>query len=245
MNPSSLSSHRFRFALVGLLLCVLSSQGLAASKSIRVFVALCDNETQGIVPVGEKIGDGNKPDENLYWGCADGLPQVFKKSGEWTLQSLEKDLGPHLMRRAVFKHKTKDLLLTADAFRGSDIRRCLIHFEIAAGSGRHDLVVFIGHNGLMDFELPAQLAAAKNKTDAMVLCCQSEKYFKPRLEALQCRPVLLTDQFMYPGAFILRDAIGPWERGQTIKEIRKAAGRAYAKNQSISERAATGVFADL
>ena len=38
-------------------------------RTIHVFVALCDNEHQGIVPVPEKIGNGKDPANNLYWGA--------------------------------------------------------------------------------------------------------------------------------------------------------------------------------
>ena len=48
------------------------------AKRIHVFVALCDNESQGIVPVGEKIGNGDDPESNLYWGCSDGFGGFFK-----------------------------------------------------------------------------------------------------------------------------------------------------------------------
>ncbi len=39
-----------------------------STKTIHVLVALCDNTYQGIVPVPEKIGNGQNPDQNLYWG---------------------------------------------------------------------------------------------------------------------------------------------------------------------------------
>ena len=55
----------------------------ADKKSIRVFVALCDNKTQGIQKVGEKIGNGDIPDANLYWGCSDGFGSFFKRSSRW------------------------------------------------------------------------------------------------------------------------------------------------------------------
>ncbi|MDR2238683.1 MAG: hypothetical protein LBE92_21425 [Chryseobacterium sp.] len=53
------------------------------TKTIHVLVALCDNKYQGIVPVPEKIGNGQDPDQNLYWGAAYGVRTYFKKSKEW------------------------------------------------------------------------------------------------------------------------------------------------------------------
>ena len=55
------------------------------TKTIHVFVALCDNKFQGIVPVPGKIGNGEDADNNLYWGCGYGIRTFFKKSAEWTL----------------------------------------------------------------------------------------------------------------------------------------------------------------
>ncbi len=36
------------------------------TKTIHVFVALCDNEHQGIVPVPKTLGDGKDACNNLY-----------------------------------------------------------------------------------------------------------------------------------------------------------------------------------
>src|SRR5664279_5259712 len=55
------------------------------NKTIHVLVALCDNKYQGIVPVPLKIGNGQDPDNNLYWGCAFGIRSFFKNSKNWTL----------------------------------------------------------------------------------------------------------------------------------------------------------------
>ena len=58
-------------------------------------------------------------------------------------------------------------------------------------------------------------------------------------------PVLTTEQLMYPGAFLLRDALDVWLRGGSRPEMRMAAARAYAANQKISVNAAAGVFSKL
>lgn len=225
------------------LLLLLPALASAAPKSVRVFIALCDNKTQGIVPVGEKIGNGDKPDDNLYWGCSDGFGTHFKRSKSWKLTEAKSDVSKDILRRMKLTHVGGDLSITADAYRGSAIRSCLVAFEMATAAGRHDLVAFIGHNGLMDFQLPEQKAVKGAKCDAIVLCCLSDRYFRTRLERLGCRPVLTTTQLMYPGSFILHDALESWRKGGSLTVIRSAAGKAYARNQKISVRAATGVFA--
>jgi hypothetical protein len=55
----------------------------ASAREIRAIVALADNATQGIIPVPAKIGNGNDPDHNLYWGCSEALKPVLKRSADW------------------------------------------------------------------------------------------------------------------------------------------------------------------
>ena len=237
---------RVSFFPVLVLLGLLFARGAVADeKSVRVFVALCDNKNQGIVPVGAKIGDGDKPDANLYWGCSDGFGSYFKRSRKWKVLETKADVSRQVMRRLKLRHADGDVVLTADAYRGSEIRRCLEEFEKAVAGGEHDLVAFIGHNGLMDFSLAEKPRKDGAHSDAVVLCCRSEGYFGARLKNLGSRPVLMTRQLMYPGAFLLHDAIEVWKAGGSRAAIRNAAGRAYAKNQKISVKAATGVFARL
>jgi len=51
--------------------------------SLHVIVALVDNATQGIVPVPAKIGNGNDPAHNLYWGAAYGVKTFLSKAAGW------------------------------------------------------------------------------------------------------------------------------------------------------------------
>ena len=39
----------------------------------HVIVALADNEHQGIVPIPSTLGDGDRPQSNLYWGAMYGV----------------------------------------------------------------------------------------------------------------------------------------------------------------------------
>ncbi len=219
--------------------CVAS----AAPKKVKVFVALCDNKTQGIAPVGEKIGNGDDPDSNLYWGCSDGFGSYFKRSQKWKVTKSEKDVSARILRRMRLSHVGGKVELVAEAYRGSEIKQCLIDFEKAATSNEYDLVAYIGHNGLMDFKIPSPQPAAGNDTEVIVLGCLSDRYFTNRLSKVGCQPLLMTQQLMYPGAFILHSALETWIQGGSAAEVRSAAGRAYAKNQKISVKAATGVFA--
>ncbi len=195
--------------------------------------------------MGEKIGNGDDPEGNLYWGCTDGIAVHFKKSGCWKEAKSESDISKAILRRLSLKHASADIELVADAYRGSEMKLCLVDFEKAAASGEYDLVAYIGHNALMDFSLDTPAKVEGIRTDVVVLCCMSEKYFAGRLRALGCIPLVMTDQFMYPGSFILGSVIESWNDGEGLAAMREAAGRAYAKNQKISVKAATGVFSDL
>lgn len=215
----------------------------AEPKNIMVYVALCDNASQGIAPVPAKIGDGNQPAANLYWGCSDGLSAYFKASKSWKSQPAEKSNDPRVLDRLTFRNADLDCTLTAEAWRGSEISACLQAFEQNLVSGKHQLVVYIGHNVLMDRQIAPPSMLAKAPCDAMVLCCKSDAYFRARLEKLQVRPVLLTQQFMYPGSFLVHQSIPSWAQQKKLAAIRQSAAAAYAKNQKISQKAALGVFA--
>ncbi|MDF1811680.1 MAG: hypothetical protein P1V20_05685 [Verrucomicrobiales bacterium] len=221
---------------------------IAEEKTVRVFVALCDNATQSIVKVNPRIGDGDNPDTNLYWGCSDGLPLYFKKSGMWKLVKKERDLSPAVLERATFQHSSQSgLVLVADAYRGSEMKQCLLDFMSAAAdedAAGADLVAFIGHNGLMDFR-DLEFAPAKGNRDAIVLCCLSNSFFSNRLKAVGAEPVLLTKSLMYPGSFILHDVLEGWRRRESKAQLRERAAKAYARNQKISTRSARSVFAEL
>ena len=141
-------------------------------------------------------------------------------------------------------------LLGVDPLR--ELRSVTLYGEDVTGnrgaalvSGNHDLCAYVGHNVLMDGPVDPPAAKAEKACDAIILCCMSESYFKDRLAKLGVRPVMLTTQLMYPGAFILRDALPVWAKPGSFGEIRVAAGAAYAKNQKISLKAAKGVFAVL
>ena len=90
--------------LLTLLIGILAVAAQAAPKQVRVFVGLCDNKTQGIVPVGRAIGNGDDPDGNLYWGCADGFGTFFRRSSQWKVTKSEKNVSPVILGRGHWVH---------------------------------------------------------------------------------------------------------------------------------------------
>src|SRR5215470_4943000 len=96
------------------------AQGSSA-RTIHVFVALADNQSQGIVPVPAKLGNGEDPERNLYWGSAYGVKTFFARSAEW--RRIQCGSGPkrEILERCVFQHRTANVYLVADAYRGMEI----------------------------------------------------------------------------------------------------------------------------
>jgi len=237
-------------------------------KVIHVYVALCDNESQGIAPVPAKIGDGDDPANNLYWGCSDGARPYFSKSKLWKRLSAGKATGqPDILERLVFQHKKTKAIMVVDAWKGSSIKATIDEFcQSAAGQryqnlavkdgdkeylinieGGSDFLTFIGHNGLMEFRVPTPTANPhrKQKVDVAVLCCKSKRFFDNNLTKAEARPVCMTASNMYPGAFILHDVLEGWFNGENSDKLRLRAAKAYAKNQNISTKSALNVFAPL
>ena len=120
----------------------LLSISYSQTKTVHVFVSLCDNKYQGIVKVPEQLGNGQIPASNLYWGALYGLKTHFKKSKDWKLVSTLKSDNPIILERLLFKHVSEDVYLLADAYNGKNIRECMEHFLMAVNGQREQKVVY-------------------------------------------------------------------------------------------------------
>lgn len=231
---------------------------------VHVFVALCDNLNQGIVPVSASLGNGDSPATNLYWGAAFGIRTFFRKSKNWELVATPDSPQPAIMQRLVFRHKTKDVLLVADAYRGKEIRQATVDFlEAAAGRPAEELsiqsngeslkfypggsaavVAYIGHNGLMDFSLGLTPQKRDDqKRQAIILACASKQYFAPALKETGASPLLWTTNLMAPEAYLLSAALDGWMNHETDEQIRNRAAKAYHSYQNCGLKAASKLFA--
>lgn len=229
-------------------------------QTIHVMVALCDNKYQGIVKVPKGIGNGQDPDNNLYWGCGYGVRTYFKKSADWKEVRRYKNVDDICLERIVFKHKTKNYYLVADAYDGRYISDCTIDFlKACAGSkkntiklddnttlglyGDAKLVAYIGHNGLMDFSLANTYQNTDGKKrDAIILACYSKRYFSPYLQSAKTEPLLWSTHLMSPEAYTLHDAIAVYINGGTAASVREAAALAYNKYQKCGMKGARGLL---
>jgi hypothetical protein len=230
-----------------------------SGKLIHVLVALCDNEHQGIVPVPARIGDGDDPANNLYWGARFGVKTFFKRANDWRSMAESRNPRAEILERLVFKHQTKDVYLIADAYRGREIKRCVADFfefsaggavetikansvELHAGGGA-DLVAYVGHDGLMDFSLDSRPQKADDRRrDAMMLACMSKRYFAEPLRNTGASPLLWTTGLMAPEAYVLKAAIDGWLMNENGERIRGRAAAAYNQYQQCGMNAASRLF---
>ncbi len=222
--------------------------------TIHVLVALCDNQYQGIVPVPKKIGNGQDPDNNLYWGCGYGIRTFFRQSPEW---KEIKRYSPNdiVLQRIIFEHKTHKYYLVADAYDGKEIKQCTKDFLYSCSGQKKDtlhidsrvigiegnsrLLAYIGHDGLMDFSLKNTYTPADDfRRDAIILACISKKYFAPFLQSAKAYPLVWTTGLMCPEAYTLHDAISAYIKGGNPESVRTSAAKAYAKYQKCGENAA-------
>jgi len=221
--------------------------------TIHIIVALCDNKYQGIVPVPKKIGNGQDPKNNLYWGTAYGIKTFFKNSKDWQLVN-SKIMTSEILERIIFKHKTKDFYIIADAYDGKYIKKATQKFlKSSAGiskdtvrindktlgiEGNAKLVAYIGHDGLMDFKLSETYKNTdKKERDVILLACYSKDYFSPHLQDANVNPLVWTTGLMAPEAYTIHDAITGYVNGESNEQIRTRAAKAYSKYQKCSLKA--------
>ena len=237
--------------------------GQTKPRVVHVFVALADNQHQGIVPVPAALGNGDDPARNLYWGAAFGVRTYFRKSADWTEVALVKSPRSAILERSIFRDRRGRTLLVADAYRGSEIRQAVTDFfRAAAGTQEREplyaglvagdtltvpsdaaLVAYVGHDGLMDFPLTMDFTGHRSANrSAIILACASRSFFKDLLTQSGATPLLWTTGLMAPEAYTLKAALDGWMDGDSTEEIRKRAAAAYSQYQRCSNAAALRLF---
>src|SRR6266576_3547327 len=77
-KTNSIQSRWIALALFPLSSLAIPSVAESSPRVVHVFVALADNQRQGIIPVPPALGNGRDPQHNLYWGAAYGVKTYFK-----------------------------------------------------------------------------------------------------------------------------------------------------------------------
>jgi hypothetical protein len=250
-----------RLLLLPLFIAFTLSAG-ASTRVIHILVALCDNDSQGIVPVPKAIGNGNDPDKNLYWGCGYGIRTFFKQSAEWKLLQTLKNPKTNVLERLIFKHKSADVILVADAYKGARIKSCTIDFFSNASGNFSEsitlpgtsttfnlndasLVVYVGHDGLMDFSLdsyPKQNKSSTVKKDVMIYACISRSFYSTGVMTAGAYPLIWTTGLMCPEAYTVKAAITGWILNETGKQIHERCAQTYNEYQKCGLKGARGLF---
>jgi hypothetical protein len=230
------------------------------ARLVHVVVALCDNKYQGIAPTPDSIANGDDPASNLYWGAGYGVKSFFRKAKDWSPVADVKNPRAAVLERAVYRHNETGVYMVADAYRGREIEQSIFDFlNFAAGrdvetieaggetlyvGGAADLVVYIGHDGLMDFSLAKYPQAADaRRREAIILSCLSKRFFERPLRRAGAEPLLWTEDLMAPEAYTLKAALDGWMRNEDGEQIRKRAAEAYQKYQRCGMKAALHTFA--
>ena len=214
-------------------------------RTIHVFVALCDNKNQGIVPVPARIGNGQDPYHNLYWGAGYGVKNYFNvKSKDWRLIKTIKNPIDKVLERVVFKHVRTNTYLLADAYDGAEIKQTVLDFLYASSGyfqtsvkvdsltinfgGNSDLCAYVGHNGLMDVQINPNLKPKGDKVrDAIIIGCYSKDYFEPYIKDAGANPLIWSIGLMSAEAYTLEWALDGWVLDETDEQIRNRAAQAY------------------
>lgn len=159
---------------------------------VTLYVALCDNDTQGIVKVkNRRICQGDRPGENLYWAAAGGLSATLRKAG-WRQVHIEHFADGDLAVKAIWRAHAPTsgalrersvrgkvpIFIVGLGYRGSRIRAAMTDYLRAVNGdseqreqaervelragGASHLVGYIGHDYFYDIDDPRPLLALRN-----------------------------------------------------------------------------------
>ena len=243
-----------------IVMMLMMAKAYSQDRTIHVYVALCDNEFQGIVPVSPKLGNGKDTRSNLYWGATYGVKSFLQlKTKDWQLVNSIESSNPYILERILFRHMTQDVFILADAYDGERIQECTTAFlkasnqqnevkiqyetkELCFGGGA-DLMAYVGHDGLMDFTVnETYQKVERKKKDVIILACYSRDYFSPEIRKAQANPLLWTTHLMAPEAYTLKAAIDGWMAEETGAQIEERAAQAYNAYQKCGIRGARNLL---
>lgn len=229
----------------------------------HVTVALADSKHQNIGPVKGDLGDGMRPDVNLYWGALYGVAKFLPRQG-WRVVKRTTIPDRRVLSRVVFERRIRRdgrsirAIVVADAWAGPNIEDAIDRYfghvqgrdvelvslgeeRVNAGAGAH-VAVFVGHNGLMDFDAPDVGRREGHAVAAIALACITSHDFLPLLERAGAEPILLTRTLMAPEAYTLDAALKTWFSGGDAQAVYVAGSDTYCAYQKCSRRTGRKVF---
>ena len=109
--------------------------------------------------------------------------------------------------------------------------------------GSSNLIAYIGHDGLMDFDVNIDYIEANNNSiDVIILACYSREYFTPQIKKTKANPILWTTHLMAPEAYTLKKVIDGWINNESGKQIEERAAQVYHKYQKCGINGARNLF---
>ncbi|MFK8046560.1 MAG: hypothetical protein AB8B72_13770 [Crocinitomicaceae bacterium] len=214
---------------------------------VHLYVPLCDNDHQGIVPTTASLGNGLSLRTNLYWATSGGTKGYFKKRPKWKTVFNDFDIDTNVLERIVFERQYKNttVFLVADAYRGDRMEETINNYLAAISNNRHesiflndsteleiagksDLIMFNGHNGAMDaITIKPWINASAKRTDIVMNACLTYEYLQNEFMQAGGYPLVRTNTLLYPGAYVLDQIITDWVAGTEEKQLCLNAGQAY------------------
>lgn len=216
---------------------------------VHAYIPLCDNEHQGIVPTSASLGDGMSIRTNLYWATSGGTKAYFSKQKDWELCYQSTEVDTNVLERVVFKksYANTTVYFIADAYRGDRMEETINDYLAAISVNRpdsiklkdnttikcadhSDLIMFNGHNGVMDnINIESWHNYTDKRTDIVMNACVSYGYLQEEFMLAGGYPLVRTNTLLYPGAYVLEQIIDDWVAGVEPNQLCLNAGRRYCQ----------------
>lgn len=239
---------------------------------IRIYVALCDNDSQGIVPVKNRaICDGDDAARNIYWGTSGGLSGYLARKG-WRRMPTDSDAVPSNGAVAVHAHwrgrrwvgrrlrslapgipRRVDVQIEALAYRGAAIRDAMADYIADVHSVHSDdaaphVIGYMGHNYLLDTDEPLIPPPASNPAEpapvgVFALSCFGHQSIRPSITRAGAAILLLNRGLTYPGAWTVDGLVEGLSRGADARRLHRIAAKHFARGKGRPARSMMGLFA--
>jgi len=109
-------------------------------------------------------------------------------------------------------------------------------------NGNADLIVFNGHNGLLDYEIVLKNRKCVNQKETAIICCGSYYNFIEKIKLYHTFRLLTTLDAIPAEAYILASIIEPWAMLKSDEEIRQNVMRKYISIHHCSNEDADRIF---
>ncbi len=182
--------------------------------------------------------NGMDPNTNLYWGSGYGFRTYFNRYDNWQLVHKQENVSDIVLERLIYKKTFSNnatVYLIADAYIGYGMKTCLenyfnalteqnldsISFDSTTipANGNANLIVFNGHNGLMDNWVEPKYQKCTRQKETAVIACHSGSYFIPYIVNCYAYPIMTTTELIPAEAYILASIIEAWALLKNEDEI--------------------------